>query len=84
MLGPIVKSYSKALSHETQFEVHMTKLQYTVASFPGLLSPNAVEGLVNLLRRMTSGGRWVYIYMGGRWVDVRRRGTSGEAQSAAR
>ena len=28
-----------------------------LASFPGLLSPNAVEGLVKLLRRMTSGGR---------------------------
>jgi len=24
------------------------------------------------------------IYMGGRWVDVGRRGTSGEVQSAAR
>ena len=29
----------------------------TLASFPGLLSPNAVEGLVKLIRRMTSGGR---------------------------
>ena len=28
-----------------------------VASFPGLLSPNTVEGLVKLLRRMRSGGR---------------------------
>ena len=28
----------------------------TLASFPGLLSPNAVEGLVKLVRRMTSGG----------------------------
>ena len=28
-----------------------------LASFPGLQSPNAVEGLVKLLRRMTSGGR---------------------------
>ena len=28
-----------------------------LASFPGLLSPNVVEGLVKLLRRMTSGGR---------------------------
>ena len=27
-----------------------------LASFPGLLSPNAVEGLVKLIRRMTSGG----------------------------
>ena len=27
----------------------------TSASFPGLLSPNAVEGLVKLVRRMTSG-----------------------------
>ena len=50
-----------------------------IASFPGLQSPNAVEGLVRLLRRMTSGRCWVYI-----WVDVGRRGTSGEVQSAAR
>ena len=28
-----------------------------VASFPGLLSPNAVEGLVKPVHRMTSGGR---------------------------
>ena len=27
-----------------------------IASFPGLQSPNAVEGVVKLLRRMTSGG----------------------------
>ena len=39
--------------------------QVYLASFSGLLSPNAVEGLVKLLRRMTSGRRWVYI-----WVDV--------------
>ena len=32
-----------------------------LASFPGLQSPNAVEGLVKLLRRMTSGRCWVYI-----------------------
>ena len=38
---------------------------FRLASFPGLQSPNAVEGLVKLLRRMTSGRRWVYI-----WVDV--------------
>ena len=38
---------------------------FDIASFPGLQSPNAVEGLVKLLRRMTSGRRWVYI-----WVDV--------------
>ena len=56
-----------------------------LASFPGLQSPNAVEGLVKLIRRMTSGRRWVYIYggMGGHRVDVWRRGTSGEVQSAA-
>ena len=31
---------------------------YSLASFPGLQSTaNAVEGLVKLLRRMTSGGR---------------------------
>ena len=47
-----------------------------LASFPGL--PSA-EGLVKLLRRMTSGGRWVYIP-----VDVGRRGTSGEVLSAVR
>ena len=31
----------------------------SIASFLGLQSPNAVEGLVKLLRRMTSGKRWV-------------------------
>ena len=41
-------------------------------------TPNAVEGLVKLLRRMMSGRRWVYIP-----VDVGRHGTSGEVQSAA-
>ena len=30
-----------------------------LASFPGLQSPNAVEGLVKLLRRMTSGRRCI-------------------------
>ena len=49
-----------------------------LASFPGLRSPNMVEGLVKLLRRMTSGRCWVYILL-----DVGRRGTSGEVQSAA-
>ena len=34
-------------------------LSLVVASFPGLQSPNAVEGLVKLLRRMTSGRHWV-------------------------
>ena len=34
--------------------IHLCKC---IASFPGLLSPNAVEGLVKLLCRMTSGGR---------------------------
>ena len=29
-----------------------------IASFPGLQSPYAVEGLVKLIRRMTSGRRW--------------------------
>ena len=47
----------------------------TIASFPGLQSPNAVEDLVKLLHRMTSGKRW---------VDIGRRGTSGEVQSAVR
>ena len=32
--------------------------QSLLASFPGLQSPNAVEGLVKLLRRMTSGIHW--------------------------
>ena len=39
-----------------------------LASFPGLLSPNTVEGLVKLVRRMTSGGRleaWHF-----RWTAV--------------
>ena len=33
-------------------------LLLVVASFPGLQSPNAVEGLVKLPCRMTSGRRW--------------------------
>ena len=41
------------------------------------LDEKSVEGLVKLLRRMTSGRRWVYIP-----VDVGRHGTSGEVQSA--
>ena len=45
--------------------LYIVKHVFKVALFPGLQSPNAVEGLVKLLRRMTSGGRWVYI-----WVDV--------------
>ena len=36
---------------------HETEAEEVVASFPGLQSPNAVEGLVKLLRRMTSGRR---------------------------
>ena len=36
------------------FQWNMT---HSVASFLGLLSPNAVEGLVKLLRSLTSGGR---------------------------
>ena len=36
-------------------------LSLVVASFPGLQSPNPVEGLVKLLCRMTSGRRWVDI-----------------------
>ena len=32
---------------------------WKVALFPGLLSPNAVESLVKLIRRMTSGRRWI-------------------------
>ena len=42
--------------------------QKVLASFPGLQSPNAVEGLVKLLCRMTSGGRleaWHF-----RWTAV--------------
>ena len=39
--------------NETAIELHYTH----VASFPGLQSPNAVEGLVKLLRRMTPGRR---------------------------
>ena len=37
-----------------------------VASFRGLQSPNAVEGLVKFLRRMTSGRRT----LDRRWVDM--------------
>ena len=40
----------------------------SVASFPGLQSPNAVEGLVKLLCRMTSGRRWVYIWVDAGWT----------------
>ena len=54
--------------------VFIVKEGVYVASFPGLQSPNTVEGLVKLLCRMTSGRRW---------VDVGRHGTSGEVQSAA-
>ena len=39
------------------------------------ITANAVEDLVKLLHRMTSGKRW---------VDIGRRGTSGEVQSAVR
>ena len=42
----------------------------TLASFPGFQSPNAVEGLVKLLRRMTSGRRW-YIYIRGGSAGIR-------------
>ena len=34
----------------------LTGLSLLLASFPGLQSPNVVEGLVKLVRRMTSGG----------------------------
>ena len=67
------------LVHE---HVSLKKSRLVIASFPGLQSPNVVESLVKLLRRMTSGRRWVY--RRGRWVDVGRRGTSGEVQSVAR
>ena len=33
--------------------------QSSLVSFLGLQSPNAVESLVKLLRKMTSGRRWV-------------------------
>ena len=36
-------------------------LSLVVALFPGLQSPNVVEGLVKLLHRMTSGKRWVAV-----------------------
>ena len=35
-----------------------------LASFPGLLSPNTVEGLVKLLHRMMSGRRCIYNHDG--------------------
>ena len=50
--------------HKTcmMYRIVYTKLSHSLlpqcgilASFPGLQSPNAVEGLVKLLRRMTSG-----------------------------
>ena len=40
----------------TQY-IHL--LSCSLASFPGLQSPYAVEGLVKLIRRMTSGRRWI-------------------------
>ena len=43
---------------------------FILASFPGLLSPNALEGLVKLVRRMTS-------------VDVWRRGLSRRARGCS-
>ena len=59
-----------------------------ISLVPRPSTPNAVEGLVKLLRRMTSGRQTLGIYMGRRWgyiwVDVGRRCTSGEVQSAAR
>ena len=39
-----------------------------LASFPGLQSPNAVEGLVKLVRRVTSGGRLEVWHF--RWTAV--------------
>ena len=42
--------------------VKVGKSNQEIASFPGLLSPNAVEGLVKLVRRMTSDGRWVDVH----------------------
>ena len=44
-----------------QLQDSMLLLSLVEASFSGLQSPNAVEGLVKLLRRMTSGRRWVDI-----------------------
>ena len=41
-----------------------------LASFPGLQSPNAVEGPVKLLHRMTSGRRWVYIRVDVGWKSA--------------
>jgi len=52
--APFVSLYNYSTSS------HMT--QYCTAPilalFPGLQSPYAVEGLVKLLRKMTSGRRW--------------------------
>ena len=51
-------------SDRSKFSLSGAKRENTLtilALFPGLQSPNAVEGLVKLLRRMTSGRRWVYI-----------------------
>ena len=51
-------SYYSTLSHINRFS-HLGEPERAphLASFPGVLSPNAVEGLVKLVRRMTSGGR---------------------------
>ena len=40
-------------------ETNDSSTQVHLASFPGLQSPYAVEGLVKLLRRMTSGRRCI-------------------------
>ena len=44
-------------------------LYSSLGSFPGLQSPNAVEGLVKFIRRMTSGRHWIDVG-DRRWVDV--------------
>ena len=67
-INPLQPRYHCYISHliGLRSAVDLYRARATcLASFPGLQSPNAVEGLVKLLRRMTSGRRWVYI-----WVDV--------------
>ena len=62
---PAQKHMPRLLIHMCWFKGHGDACEAYIASFPGLQSPNTVEGLVKLLRRMMSGRCWVYI-----WVDV--------------
>ena len=61
----------------SQFQSYVAECIKVLASFPGFLSPNAVEGLVKLLRRMTSGGRLETCHF--RWIAVHGAISRGQA-----